>query len=539
MALWIRRNRRLRAPALMLSVAILVAGMMPLPGSLAAPGDSSQAEGRPQAKTPNGSEAKSIKALAEKQKQMGERFQRFETVLLRLAELTAKSDPKRAALLKKAVAQSKQDLIGVQFERASDLLAKDRLGDSVAQQGELKQDLEKLLELLVGDQARDNRQEVISNYIRILKIRIREQIELQGQTADAKDPKGLAGEQGKAAAKTGELAKAIKAAEAARKGAEPAAGGTPGSEGASKDGSPKSGSPKDSNGKGGNGSPAQDDHDHDGADDETTPARKRIAAAEEKMRQAQQELEKARRENALEQQERAIDELKVAEAELERILRQLREEEIERTLALLEVRFRKMLEMQIAVYERTLLLDRVPAEQRGRNHETEAGRLSRRESQIVIDCNKALAVLKEEGTGVAMPMVLAQVRDDMEMVVVRLAQDKVDPVTQSVEEDIIESLEKSIDALQTAQKEKVEEKEPDGPDGPREPKKEPLLDLVAELKMIRWMQMQVNDRTKRFSKLVDDEQADKPALLEALDKLSEREQKIQRSTREISLGKNQ
>ncbi len=513
--------------ALMLAWVGLVVGVMPL----------SKAAGA------NGAQVPAIKVLAEKQKQMGERYQRFETVLLRLAELTAKSDPRRAALLKKAVAQSKHELIGVQFERATELLAKDRLGDSVAQQGELKQDLEKLLELLVGDQIRDDRQADLEKYIKLLEIRIREQIELQGRTADAKDPKGLAGEQGKSAEKTGELAKAIKAAADARKGAAPAASGNARPEGDGKVGKPKGGVPKDTEGKGGNAPPAPDDHehghDHDGPEDETTPGRKRIAAAEEKMRQAQQELEKARRESALEEQEKAIDDLKVAKAELEQILRQLREEEVERTLALLEVRFRKMLEMQIAIYERTLLWDRVPAEQRGRNHEAEAGRLSRRESQIVIDCNKTLAILKDEGTGVALPMVLAQVRDDMEMVVIRLAQDKVDPITQSVEEDIIDALEKSIDALQTAQKEKEEEKEPDGPDGPREPKKQPLLELVAELKMIRWMQVQVNERTKRFSKLVDDEQADKPALLEALDKLSEREQKIQKSTREISLGKNQ
>jgi hypothetical protein len=206
---------------------------------------------------------------------------------------------------------------------------------------------------------------------------------------------------------------------------------------------------------------------------------------------------------------------------------------------MLEVRFRKMLEMQIAVYEGTLLLDRVPSDQRGRNHEVESGRLSRRESQMVIDCNKALAILKEEGSGVALPMALEQVRDDMESVVIRLAQDKVDPITQTVEEDIIASLEHLIDALQRAQKDDDDGKVPDGPDGPNGPRADPpLIDMLAELKTIRMMQLQVNDRTRRFSKLVDDEQADKPALLEALDKLSDREQKIQRSTRQISLGKN-
>jgi hypothetical protein len=204
---------------------------------------------------------------------------------------------------------------------------------------------------------------------------------------------------------------------------------------------------------------------------------------------------------------------------------------------MLEARFRKMLEMQITVYEGTLLLDRVPADQRGRNHEIEAGRLSRRESQIVIECNKALTILKEEGSGVAFPMVVEQVRDDMEMVVIRLAQDKVDGITQSVEEDIIAALEKLIEALQKAQKDKEQPPPPPG-EGEGQPQDQPLIDMLAELKMIRLMQLQVNDRTKRFSRLTDGEQADKPELLEALDKLSEREQKIQKVTKDLSLGKN-
>ena len=45
---------------------------------------------------------------------------------------------------------------------------------------------------------------------------------------------------------------------------------------------------------------------------------------------------------------------------MEEILRQLREEEIGRTLAMLEGRFRKMLEQEIRVYEGTLRLHKIP-----------------------------------------------------------------------------------------------------------------------------------------------------------------------------------
>ena len=49
-----------------------------------------------------------------------------------------------------------------------------------------------------------------------------------------------------------------------------------------------------------------------------------------------------------------------------------------------------------------------------------AGRLSRKESQIAVEADKALAVLREEGSAVAFPEAVAEMRDDMEQVVARL-----------------------------------------------------------------------------------------------------------------------
>src|SRR5690606_15032392 len=137
-----------------------------------------------------------------------------------------------------------------------------------------------------------------------------------------------------------------------------------------------------------------------------------------------------------------------AKAELERILRQLREEEVQRTLAQLEGRFRRMLDMQIEDYEATLRLDRVPAAQRGRNDEIEASRLSRKESAIVLEAEKALTLLREEGTAVAMTEAVLQMYEDMQQVVIRLGQAKVDARTQGIEEDIMAALEEMIAALQ-------------------------------------------------------------------------------------------
>jgi hypothetical protein len=258
------------------------------------------------------------------------------------------------------------------------------------------------------------------------------------------------------------------------------------------------------------------------------------------MKDAQRELEQARRENAVDQQEEALDKLRQARAELVEILRQAREEEVERVLALLEARFRKMLEMQVTVYEGTLLLDRTPAAERGRSHEVEAGRLSHRESQIVAECNKALQLLKEDGTSSAVPEAVVQIRDDMQMVAIRLQQSKVDTITQGVEEDLIAALEEMIAALQKAQQE--HEQPPPKPEPPRDfepkPEDQPLVDVLAELKMVRSLQLRVNARTQKFSRLVDGEVAQKAELLEALKELAGREARIFKVTKDLSLERN-
>jgi hypothetical protein len=95
--------------------------------------------------------------------------------------------------------------------------------------------------------------------------------------------------------------------------------------------------------------------------DDDGPAKKRVREAEQKMREAQRNLEEAQRSESVENQTEALRKLQEAIAELEEVLRQLREEEMARVLALLEGRFRRMLEAQLKVYEGTCRSTKSPA----------------------------------------------------------------------------------------------------------------------------------------------------------------------------------
>ena len=147
----------------------------------------------------------------------------------------------------------------------------------------------------------------------------------------------------------------------------------------------------------------------------------------------------------------------------------------------------------------------------------------------------------DEGSAVAFAEAVSQMREDMQQIVDWLAQAKVDETCQGVEEDVIAALEEMIEALQKAQKDQEQKKQQQQQQQPSEPQDPPLIDEIAELKMIRALQMRVNTRTKRYNKLVEGDvgQTDKPELIQALERLAEREARIFRATRDIVTGKNQ
>lgn len=549
--------------------------------------------------------------LADEQTEIAEQYKRFEAVLLRMAELTAANDPRRAALLRQAVEQSKNRAINNRFDSLVKFLQDNRLANAVTNQEDLQKELAALMELLLSENRQErlaSEQARIKDYLKRVNKLIKDQKSIQGQSSGNADPKQLAPKQGKLAEDTGKLAKDIQNNEETKPG-ENAKGkenegkenqgkenqGKPGENqegkqgenkpmpgeqkpGEQKPGEQKPGeSPKGEQQKGEQGEPQkgeqqkgeqgepqkgkpmkpmkgqqgepgeqgdpnnnqqQQQQQQQQDQDEQNPARKRIQAAQEKMKKAEEKLEQAKKKDAVEEQEQAIRELEQAKAELERILRQLREEEIERMLAQLEARFRKMLAVQIEVYEGTLRVDKVPQTRRGRNEEAEAGRLSRREAEITLEAEKALALLREEGSAVAMPEAVSQMHEDMQDVVVRLAQAKVDTRTQGLEEDIIAALEEMIEALQKAQKQMEDQKQQQQQQGQQQDK--PLIDQIAELKMIRSLQLRVNRRTQRYADLIEGkEQAVEPDLIEAVRELGDREKSIHKAARDIVVGRNQ
>jgi hypothetical protein len=289
---------------------------------------------------------------------------------------------------------------------------------------------------------------------------------------------------------------------------------------------------------------------------EQAQIKKQIQDAEKYQQQAEEKLRKDQRKDAPADEEEALKNLQAAQKKLEDLLRQLREEEIERLLTKLEARCRHMLAMQIAVRDGTVELDKSiqanPKSEPTRADQQASNVLADKENDIVKEARAGLRLLEAEGSAVAFAEVFQQVKGDMETVATRLSKTDTGVVTVTIENQIIETLQEMIEALKKAQadnKNKSKQQPPGQSGPPPDPK---LIDLLAELKMIRSMQKRVNARTELYGKQYAGEQAPPPEkaanpdererydrIQTELKDLSKRQQKIGKVTHDIATGKNE
>jgi hypothetical protein len=490
--------------------------------------------------------------LAVEQQILARKYQEFEKALMQLAHRLERStkpeDRERAANIKKAIAYSADQDVKGKFEQLIKTLqtSKDlsipEIQGAMKNSGMVADDVHAIIQLLMAD-ARDDElkkeKKRIEDLLKALDEVIRKQKVVRAQTEAGKAEKGhLVGDQKKVTEKTGDIGKAMdKAKEGEAK--DPSDGKGKGSE--AKD-------PSDGKGKGqGQGDkpgdkPPMPNPGGNQPKQEGMPGRKQIQDANDYQKKAEDGLEKNDRDNASKNQDKALKELEEARKKLEEILRQLREEELERLLAALEARCQKMLQMQIEVRDGTVRvfksIDETDDKKPTRSHEQKALQLSDREQQIVDEASKAIQILEAEGPAVAFHEQFLQVREDMRHVARRLGKADVGTVTQYIEEEIIAVLREMIDALKKAQKQLQENRNNPNQNQQNPNQNQKLLDQIAELKMIRSMQLRVNSRTKVYGDKYQGEQTAEPDIQKELMDLAMRQQKIYDVTENIYKGKN-
>lgn len=496
-------------------------------------------------------DGKSPTELRSQQEQNARQFVEFKTALLRLAQKLQRSDKpedqERAKVILAAIDLAATANVDNQFQKLVSGMSKGTgsVGDVnnlLKDDAQLTKTLQDILNLLMTDDETARIKAEIAKLEAFLKeakdITRRQQILRALNDAKKQAAEKLSKSQGDLAKQTKDLAERMGPKKNEPKDGQPKEGEPkdgkpkdgqpkPGSPGQPKDGPPKDGQPKDSPPSG--PQPPQ------------TPGRKQIQEAYPKQQDASEKLKDDKRPEAGKPQDEAIKKLEEAIRELEKRLKQLREEEMLKLLANLEARCKRMLAMQIEVFEATKAIDATVAKNGGAKGTPEVQKAQQqgdKEREIIVEADRALKLLESEGSAVAFARVLEEVRIDMVAVQRRLGVTEVGKDTQAIEENIVAMLKDMVEALKKAQQE-VQKQQQQPPGGQSKPGNQKLIDLLAELKLIRSMQVQVNTRTKMYGDKEKAEQANDPLLRDEIRQLSARQTKLQEMVNKIATGANQ
>jgi len=483
-----------------------------------------------------------VPTLSDKERALSGKYDQLEAILLRMAEVNATTDPRRATLLKKVIAESKDRLISLRFEEIAAILQRSRFSQAIDMQIGLEKDLAELLKLLESEnraKLRESEKEKLKEVLREIEELILQQRSLKGRTTETENLKPVAQEQEKINDKTKNLAQKM--------GDLPEIGPPPQEKKQSLSDSPNENSEKGKeNQEESESSESNTEKSEENSQEKLSPTQQAMRQAQKRMKQAQEQLEKMEKKGAVEDQEEAIAELQKARAELERLLRQLREEELMQTLQYLDARLRKMLQLEKAIRSQTEQLEKQqsqPETENGSPRQIQilASRLGVDQSKVIEDADAALMLLREDGTAQAMKESLEQTRFDMLEVEERLRRADVGSITQSIEDTIIESLQEMIDAVAQAKKESQERSQRDQnqPPGSQAAQDEQnLIDQLSELRMIRTMQRRINERTARYEELLREGKSDIAVLEKNVDELARQQLRIRQILRDMSLGRN-
>ena len=502
------------------------------------------------------------------------RYDRFERLLSQMADVLGREDPQRAELLRRAISKSREKAINRQLGDIAEELGDNNLGDALEQQENVLESLALLLQLLQSEDRRselEKERERLNRLLRDVSGTLSQQRSARARTKNATAPSSAAPQQQKALERAEEILDGIRAHDGTQEdsddsdgdpsedgsdatgddpdgdtkpkatdesesgGDESSRNGDASSKDAESSGAPKPSDPSESTEKGSEGSSSESrSGEQSSGGQQSTPGAQQIEQARERMQEALKRLQEQLREEAIQEQDEAIAALQEAVDELRELLRQLREEEKEMILASLEARLQRMLAQQTQIFDETVDLAQRPVSEWLDTMFARSREVAQQQTELQTECDQTLGLLREDGTSVAIVLSVEDIATDMVNVAGRLRESKVGALTQTLETDIIEALRELIAATQREMQEmKSGEQQQSAQSGQQS--SPPLVQLLAEIKVLRSLQLRLNRRTKRVDGLLAEGSAEeRQAVLDQLRELTIRQQRLMKSAEELA-----
>ena len=530
------------------------------------------------------------KTLRDDQLAVSGRYSRFERTLTQMADILGRQDPERADLLRRAIGKGREGRIKEEIESVVALIESGEIGNASEKQAGVIESLQALLKLLQSEDRRsavERERDRLDGLLKDVRGVLAEQRAARAATQNSPAPSSAAPGQQKAISETDKLLESMREHDdqESTDGKDSQGKDSQGKDGDNKDksakeGEPKDGQPKEGQSKDGDqdpkdpelgkgdpqppdkpaqespaeGKPSPSDQKSESAGkpgeqksggkqsgqqksdkNKQTPGREQLEKAREEMEQALEKLKEQKREDAVQKEDNAIEELHAAAEKLEEMLRQLREEEKEMMLASLEARFQRMLQAETEIHEGTVGVAATPQKDWLDLNYGRCRELSQQQSELTQECAQTVNLLREEGTSVAIVIAVEDIEADMNSVSGWMQEYKVGELTQAVQKDILESLKQLIETTQKEMQQMKEQQKQEQKQSDPSQEKPGLVALMAEIRVLRSLQLQVNRRTKQVDGLLQSTTTDDlPALQKQVHDLAIRQNRLIESAKELA-----
>ncbi|HOF17947.1 MAG TPA: DUF4175 family protein [Phycisphaerae bacterium] len=262
------------------------------------------------------------------------------------------------------------------------------------------------------------------------------------------------------------------------------------------------------------------------------PGQASVSSAAGAMSEASGKLGEGKSGDANSSQNRAIEDLKKARRDLEDALAQEQEMAQAEALAKIDAMLERILKTQQGLSSQTkeTFAKRPPDGEYARAEQIKLKELSDGEGRLRDDAAKVLEMLRKEGSTVVFPVVLEQVGKDLASVQDLLARREAGKLTQAMQQEIEKSLQELIDSIrkELSTRRKKNQGGGGGPGGGGGGGGGPLVQMDAELRMLRSMQLLVNSRTKTLDASKAENTAAPADLAAQHRELAERQQTLRK-----------
>jgi hypothetical protein len=281
-------------------------------------------------------------------------------------------------------------------------------------------------------------------------------------------------------------------------------------------------------------------------DGKSTPGQQSVQSAKSSMDQASSKMDQGKQDEADQPQKKAVDDLAKAEDELDKAIDKAKDDRQDKELEKIEEKLAKILETQKNVsVETKKSSDKLIAAKDGDKSELRTvelkltNDLAPGEGALAVKVQEVNDMLKQEDATVVFPEMLGVVKKDLLDVQKRLAAKDPGTLTQAVQTEIERNLQAMIDSIkETLMDRREKKKSGGGGGGGGGGGKQPLVPPIAELKMLRMMQLQINSRTNVLDQQAAAKALPKDQVDQQAKELSDREARVKKLADETAAKLN-